>query len=152
MVTKTAELGIQALVFLARHGQDAPVSPKTLAGRFDESPTYMAKVTGHLVKADLLRAHRGPHGGVTLSRPPEAITLLEAVEAGQGKVLPDFCEDVGKRTGVCAYHAAMRELHESIVEVLGRWTIDDIAQKPLPAQGLRSKVRCRMACVEREAG
>lgn len=148
MLTRTSELAIQTMVYLARHGGDVPVAPKELAGRLDKSPTYLAKVTGHLVRADLLHAQRGAHGGVTLSRNPETITLMEIVEACQGKVLGDFCEDVGKRGGVCAYHEAMRELHEATVGVLGRWTLAEIAARPLPAPALRGKVKCKMACVE----
>jgi Rrf2 family protein len=56
--------------------------------------SYTAKILGQLARAGLLRSDRGRHGGYTLARAPESITLLEVLQAvgavnGTGLSLPD---------------------------------------------------------------
>ncbi len=144
MLTQTSETALRALVFLLVSKTDEPLPPARIAAYIGASPSYTAKVTTALVKSDILRAHRGMKGGVTLSRPPEQITLLEVVEACQGKVLGDFCQDLDRLELVCAFHRAMAELHQAIITTLKRWTLADLATTPLPAAEIRDNVNCRM--------
>lgn len=155
MVSRTCELGIRAAIFLALADDPLPVTPKRLAEALGASPTYMAKVTGLLVYANILRSFRGAHGGVRLERDPEKITVLELVEACQGHVVADFCEPIRAQRPVCAFHRAMQEVHEATVEILSRWTLGELIARPCPLETLAGKVRCRMnvsAPRERDAG
>ena len=148
MLTKTTETAIQALCILALQGENAgPTSPRFLAECLGASPTYMAKITGLLVRAGILHATRGIHGGVQLTHRPERITLLDVTEACQGKLLGDYCQDVVGSSQTCAYHLAMEDLHAAIVSALQRWSIGDIAAQPEPAPSMRGVARCRMARV-----
>ncbi len=144
MLTQTSETALRALLYLLVNKAEEPVPPSRIAQHIDASPSYTAKVTTALVKADILRAHRGVKGGVTLSRPPEKITLLEIVEACQGKVLGDFCQDFDRMDLVCGFHRAMAELHQTIITTLNGWTLADLAKQPLPAAEIRDSVHCRM--------
>ena len=144
MLTQTSETALRALLYLLVNKAEEPVPPSRIAQHIDASPSYTAKVTTALVKADILRAHRGVKGGVTLSRPPEKITLLEIVEACQGKVLGDFCQDFDRMDLVCGFHRAMAELHQAIITTLNGWTLADLAKQPLPAAEIRDSVHCRM--------
>jgi len=148
MLTKTSETAIRALVYLANRGgvDAAPVTPAEIADVLGVSRTYLSKICTLLVKADILRAHRGVRGGVVLSRPPEAVTLLEIVETCQGRILGDYCQEHDVPEEVCTFHEAMRELHHHIVGTLGRWTLHAIARRPSPAPALAGQVKCRMLC------
>jgi Rrf2 family protein len=144
MLTRTSEMAIQVLVALALRGVDGPLSPKALAAPLGVSPTYLAKVTGALGKAGILRAMRGAQGGVLLARKPEEVTLLAIVEACQGRVLADYCEGEAEGHQVCAFHRAMAELHAAVVSTLDRWTLADLLQQPGPAEELKGLVPCKM--------
>jgi len=145
VLTKTTEMAIQVLCILALQGEDAdPISPRLLAERLDASPSYMAKVTGLLVRAGILQATRGIHGGVQLMHRPERVTLLDVTEACQGKLLGDYCQDAVVISQTCAFHRAMDDLHSAIVGALQRWTISDLAAQPEPAPALRGVARCKM--------
>ncbi len=150
MLTQTAELGIQIMLFLALRQDSAPVPPRVMANQAGASPTYTAKVTGQLVRAGLLRAQRGAHGGVVLARAPEQISLLAIVIACQGAYLADYCQPYHDLSATCAYHEAMHELHEALTEVLTRWTLAGIAARPCPAESLRPFVQCKLGWVTRE--
>lgn len=145
MLTQTSLTAIRALLHLVQRGEEAqPISPRVLAVAIEASPTYMAKITGLLVKADILRAHHGAHGGVILSRATKDISLLSIIEACQGTVLADYCQECHTPELVCAYHLVMMELHDSIVSVLSRWTLADLAAKPAPSPPLLGQVSCRI--------
>lgn len=132
MLTQTSGTAIKALVYLALYGDDKPISPREIAERIDASPTYLAKITRMLVKSDILRSHRGAHGGVVLSREPETITLLQVVESCQGLLIGNYCDPIkGHPYPLCAFHEAMYEVHQATTGVLSRWTIDDLAQRPV---------------------
>jgi len=141
---KTTELAIRVLLYLAIYGNGQPVSPKKIAEEVEGSPTYMKKIATLLVKGNILRAHRGASGGVTLSRSPSEVTLLEILEACQGKVLGDYCQEVQDLEKVCAFHLAMVELHHSITRVLSRWTLADLVERPEALEGISEGVNCRM--------
>jgi len=145
MIDKTSELALQALVYLARHPSSEPLSAAVLAERLNLSPTYLAKVTRMLAKADILLSHRGARGGVSLARRAEEITLLQVVESCQGITLKNYCRDVDEPELGCGYHRAMLELREGIRGTLGRWTLADLLQPPADASGSGVHPPCSMA-------
>ena len=142
MITKTSLSAIRALMYLSRHEEDGPLSPRKIGEDLNESPTYMAKVTRHLVKAGILRAEKGVKGGVRLSRRPAEITMLEVVQACQGTLVGDYCQPDCDNASVCAYHRAAAELHDAISGVLRRWTVAQLLKKPSAAGRKAGSIDC----------
>lgn len=147
MLTQTSETAIRTLLWLHLHGADRVLPPRDIALTIGASVTYMSKIARHLVRAGILTAQKGTHGGVMLSRSAASITLLEIVEACQGVILGDYCQEAGEDVLTCRYHEAMRELHEAIVSTLRKWTLADLAERPFPEPGTADGSICRMACV-----
>lgn len=148
MLTKTAVSAVRALTFLGLNPRRRPWSPRAMAERLNESPTYLAKVVRQLVRAGLLKSHRGVAGGVSLNRDPEEISLLMVVHACQGVILGDFCTAAIDPLQTCAFHQAGAELHDAIVGVLSRWTLADFLRRPSPSPEIADQVNCRLAsCV-----
>jgi len=142
MLTRTSLSAVRALTFLGRNRRTRPWSPRSIAQQLGESPTYLAKVVRHLVRAGILKAHRGVTGGVVLHRPPEEVTLLSIVEACQGAILGDFCSHAEDLAQTCAFHQAGAELHRALVGVLSRWTLAHFLSNPKPSASLAGRVRC----------
>ena len=142
MLTRTSISALRILTFLGLRGDGPPISPRQMAHALDESPTYLAKVSRNLVRAGILRAHRGVAGGVTLGPTPGQISLLAVVQACQGTILADFCEDAPDLAKTCAFHHAAAELHQAIVGVLARWTVADVVAKPQAHPTLRKRGNC----------
>lgn len=145
MLTQTSESAIRALIFLVLYGDKEPMPPREIAERIGASPSYMAKITRMLVKSNILRSHRGALGGVSLSRNPEEITLLDVVEACQGLIVGNYCQSiVGHTEPVCAFHQAMVEVHQATVGVLSRWTVADLAARPGPTNDQAGTGDCKI--------
>ncbi len=144
MLTRTSLSAVRALTFLGLNRRDQPWSPRSMAEHLGESPTYLAKVVRHLVRAGILKAHRGVAGGVLLNRDPQDITLLAIVEACQGAVLGDFCSETTDLAMTCAFHQAGAELHQAIVGVLSRWNLAEFLRQPRPQANQDGSIRCSL--------
>lgn len=70
------------------------VSTARLAEHFDLPTAYLAKQLALLVRADVLSGATGPRGGFRLARPPSQITVLEIVEAIDGRGNPYRCREI----------------------------------------------------------
>lgn len=125
MLGKTSLSAVRSLLLLAGQDIQKPWSPRRIADELGESPTYLAKVLRHLVRAGILESERGVKGGVSLTRRPREITLLAVVEACQGTIVGDHCCATGQGAP-CGFHKAALELHLAITGVLQRWTLADL--------------------------
>ncbi len=142
MLTRTSVTAVRLLLHLDREAPGEFASLKEISTKLEESPTYLAKIARHLVRAGILRAQRGKTGGVIVNRPSDAITLLAIVEACQGTILGNFCQQTDRLSDTCALHQAGAELHDAIIGVLGHWTLADFSRKPHPSKEFRNKVLC----------
>jgi Rrf2 family transcriptional regulator, nitric oxide-sensitive transcriptional repressor len=127
---KTTLSALRALLFLTQQEPAACLSPRHIAAVLGESPTYLAKVLRHLVKAGVLRAERGATGGVRLAMAPEDVTLLDVVEACQGTIVGNYCQATVADVSVCSFHQAALDLHNAITGVLSKWTLSDLLATP----------------------
>lgn len=131
MLAKTSLTAIRALLELGLQQPGTCMSPRRLAESLGESPTYMAKVVRHMVKAGILEAEKGVKGGVRLLLAPEAITLQAVVEACHGTIIGDFCKSPRPLSTSCNFHRAALELHVAVTGVLSRWTLADLLKVPV---------------------
>src|SRR4029450_1457204 len=89
--TTKAEYGVRLLVELGRHGEGQPTSLKAIAEAEGLPLAYLERIVALLKRADLVESTRGAHGGDRRPRPPEQITMDEAVLALEGAVAPMSC-------------------------------------------------------------
>ena len=89
--------GLTAMLFLARHAEEGPMSLRCMAGTGIQ-PDYLEQLLGSLRKAGLVTTIRGAQGGYALARSPESITVGEVITATEGPVR--FC-DCGTDSAAC---------------------------------------------------
>jgi Rrf2 family cysteine metabolism transcriptional repressor len=105
-VTSKSRYAVVAMAELARSGE-RPVPIATLAERRGIPDQFLEQLFSTLRRAGLLTSHRGMKGGYTLARPPEEITVLQVVQALDGRVGQEadeaggiWAEGVGALRGV----------------------------------------------------
>ena len=91
LLSKSAEYGIRATLYLASLNQDSYVSIRAISDELDISFHFLTKIFQKLTQAGLLRSFRGPNGGVALARPAGQITLMDLVTAIDGPGLFTEC-------------------------------------------------------------
>jgi Rrf2 family protein len=83
-LTRATEYAIQFLAALAADQTGRRMTAHTVASARKIPFRPLQKLLGRLVKAQILQAVRGRHGGCRLARPPHELTLLEIIEAVEG--------------------------------------------------------------------
>jgi len=91
LLSKSCEYGMRATLYLASLDEDGYVSIGTISDALDISFPYLTKIFQQLNKSGLLTSHRGPSGGVALTRDPAAINLYEIMVAIDDEALFTEC-------------------------------------------------------------
>jgi Rrf2 family protein len=125
-VTSKSRYAVVAMAELARSGS-RPVPIGTLAERRGMPVQFLEQLCSTLRRAGFLESHRGVKGGYTLARPAEEITVLDVVQALDGKV-----GEEGKEAG-----GIWAEGVDALREVFSRNTIADIARREAEEAGSR---------------
>ena len=123
-VTSKSRYAVVALAELARSGQ-GPVPIAQIAERRGMPVQFLEQLFTILRRDGLLQSQRGVKGGYTLARPPEEITVLEVVQALDGRLGQE-----GKEAG-----GIWAEGVESLREVFRSTTIADIANRESEGAG-----------------
>ncbi len=91
MFSTKAEYGIRVMAHLARRDGDEPISLGSIANVEGLPLAYLEHLVQRLRRADLVESQRGAHGGYSLGRPADEISMAEIVEALEGDIAPIEC-------------------------------------------------------------
>jgi Rrf2 family transcriptional regulator, iron-sulfur cluster assembly transcription factor len=84
-LTTKGRYAVTAMLDIALHSEDGPVSVQEIAERQDISSSYLEQIVGRLKRVGLLSSHRGPGGGYCLGCDPKDISISAVVSAvGEG--------------------------------------------------------------------
>jgi Rrf2 family protein len=118
--TKKTDYALRAMQLLARqwYGGEGgagippvPVPVQKIADQSRLSSRFLHGIVSRLSKAGLLHAVSGPRGGVFLARDPEAISILDIVEAVEGRINLMDCLEHPEHCGVYQGCSIMSVLH-----------------------------------------
>lgn len=104
-LTAQEEYGIRCLLQLARRAREPqPVTVREVAASESLSPAYAEKLLRVLSRAGLAESIRGTRGGYRISRPPEQVTLGQAIRALGGFVTQsDLCARFTGQDDCCVH-------------------------------------------------
>lgn len=121
---------LRLLQDLAAHGSDErPVSLARVASRTEISLGYLEQLALALRRAGLIRGVAGRNGGYLLNRPPEDITLREAVEATVGPITIVDCVSQPEdciRSGDCTCRDVYALVNRRVAETFEEFTVADL--------------------------
>ena len=103
-LTTRTRYGTRLLLDIALHAAGGPVPSKDSAEREEISLKYLEKLIKILKEAGYIKGKRGPHGGNTLTRAPEELSLGVIAEVLDGEESVHECErnvDTCPRAAVC---------------------------------------------------
>jgi Rrf2 family protein len=116
---------------LAENFGKKPVFLKDIAKREEISEKYLSIIVIPLRGAGLIQSTRGAHGGYTLAKRPEEISVQDIFNALEGKIcLVDCVENPQDcpRVGICPTRDVWSVLGEKIRETLNSVTLADLVQ------------------------
>ncbi len=117
---------MRALVYLSQSGEQ--VTADRISAEANIPRRLLARILAKLSRNGLVESQEGRGGGSRLARPPEEITLRDAIEAAEGPFEVTRCILEQRACGEgrpCAMHDAWEEGQEAILQYLGTQTLSD---------------------------
>ena len=135
----TVEYGIHCMMYLIQP-RAKPVSSRDLAELQGVPVALMAKIMPRLEKAGIVVSTSGISGGYRIAKEPREITVLDIVDAIDGRKNVFDCKEVRKNcvlfagdaptwmtSGVCGIHAVMLRAQKSMREEMASTTLEDLS-------------------------
>lgn len=133
-ISTRGEYGLRAMLYIASHGQDAPVTSREIAKRQAIPEPYLRQILALLSKDHLIQSNRGPQGGHLLARPADSITLrdilltLEGQTTSVDQILALPCNiEVGPEH--CVIREVLLEVKQAVNTILGGTTLARLAAR-----------------------
>lgn len=132
LLSKSCVYGIRAALFLASNQNGDYISIREMSDKLDISFHFLTKILQQLTSTGLMESHKGPNGGIRLTRPGSGISLFEIVAAIDGIELFTECAlglpGCGTRKP-CPLHDKWSGRRDSIREMLETTNLIELAQK-----------------------
>ena len=138
-ISSKGEYGLRALFDLAQHYGEGPVQSRDIHLRQGIDENYLNQILISLRKSGLIESIRGPQGGHRLARQPAQITVLEALLALEGPLMPP---DAGRDSQAPAEpldRELLRDVWDTLRDAMERHlrdiTLDDLCQRKRARSG-----------------
>jgi Rrf2 family protein len=138
-ISDGVEWGLHCAVLLGFLPPDASLPTARLAEYHEVPAAYLAKHLQAMSRAGLLASVHGPHGGYRLARQPAEISVLDVVEAIDGRESAFQCTEIRRRGPAarpaseyrvpCAIHAVMNDADAAWRASLRRVSVADLMDR-----------------------
>ncbi len=131
-VSTRGEYGVRAMVALARHHGEGPMSIADIAGESSVPAAYLEQLIAPLRRAGIVTSKRGAHGGYMLSRPPESVRVGDVYRVMEGPVAPMDCvsENIEDQTcpliDGCETRPVWLKVRDSVIDAIDSTTLADL--------------------------
>ncbi len=134
MLSATCKYGIRAVLYISsKPDTKVNVGLKEISKNLKIPQPYLAKILQVLARRKILRSTKGPHGGFYLLVPAEKLTLMDIIDAIDGRDFFDSCYVTGERCnfdkpddGRCILHNDLREEKMRLEKFFSSKTVDQI--------------------------
>ena len=130
-LTTKGRYAVTAMLDLALHAGDKPVSLAEISVRQEISLSYLEQLFSRLRRSGLVCSTRGPGGGYKVSRPLDAVAVSEIIGAVNESV--DATQCAGRENchshGRCLTHDLWEGLSEQIEEFLSGVSLQDLIDR-----------------------
>ena len=131
-LTRAADYAVRVMIHMAGLPPDTRASRSELAEAVECPEQFLSKVLQSLTRGGLVVSHRGNTGGFELPGEHRAATLLEVVEAIEGRIRLNICltsEHSCTRQTCCPAHDVWADAQASLMAVLRKATIGALAAR-----------------------
>ncbi len=131
-ITREGDYGIRSVLYLARQPFKKVSFVNEISEEYKIPRSFLAKILQKLVKAKIVRSYRGVKGGFSLVKHPREISVLDVIEAIEGKLQVNLCIDDKKKCSFsrhCPVHSVWNAVQGKVAETLGKANFEDLAKQ-----------------------
>lgn len=132
-LTTKGRFAVTAMVDLASHSGNGPVTLASISERQKISLSYLEQLFGKLRKHDVVASVRGPGGGYCLSRPANKISISDIIVAVDESMDASQCHGLGNCNDnkQCITHNLWMGLNSTISNYLESVNLHQLVTKQL---------------------
>ncbi|MEM1113912.1 MAG: Fe-S cluster assembly transcriptional regulator IscR [Pseudomonadota bacterium] len=148
-LTTKGRYAVTAMLDLALHGDEGPVSLADISGRQDISLSYLEQLFARLRRNELVSSVRGPGGGYRLSRRGDEIYVAQIIDAVNEAVDATGCGGTSdcQQGEVCLTHHLWLDLSEQIHGFLSNISLAQLVERR-EVQTISARQNARVAGAE----
>ena len=130
-LTTKGRYAVTAMLDLALHGQQGPVSLADTSERQGISLSYLEQLFAKLRRGNLVSSVRGPGGGYQLARELDGIHVAQVIDAVNDSVDATRCQGQGDCQGgnTCLTHHLWCDLSDQIHAFLSNISLADLVAR-----------------------
>jgi Rrf2 family protein len=131
-ITREGDYGIRSVLYLARQPFKKISYVNEISEEYKIPRSFLAKILQKLVKAKIVRSYRGVKGGFSLAKQARDISVLEVMEAIEGKMYVNICVADKKKCSFskhCPTHSVWVAAQAKFAEVLKKANFEDLARQ-----------------------
>lgn len=130
-LTTKGRYAVTAMLDLALHAEDGPVSLADISQRQDISLSYLEQLFAKLRRHKLVVSVRGPGGGYQLGRSYDTVFVSEVVDAVNESLDTTRCQNKGdcQNGEKCLTHHLWSDLSDQIHAFLSEISLADLMRK-----------------------
>ena len=130
-LTTKGRYAVTAMLDLALHGGNGPVSLADISGRQDISLSYLEQLFAKLRRNELVSSVRGPGGGYKLSRGGQEIYVAQIIDAVNEAVDATGCGGNSdcQQGEVCLTHHLWCDLSDQIHGFLSQISLSNLVER-----------------------
>lgn len=131
-ISTKGRYGLRAVIDIAIHGENEPVSLSDIAIRQNISMSYLEQLIAKLKKADLVTSVRGAKGGYSLASASDKISVGDILRALEGDLSPVNCSEVTengtpcKESGQCISKVVWKRIGDSINDAVDNLMLSEL--------------------------
>lgn len=131
-ITREGDYGIRSVLYLARQPFKKVSFVNEISEDYKIPRSFLAKILQKLVKARIVRSYRGVKGGFSLARSPREISVLDVLEAIEGKLSVNLCIADKKKCNFsrnCPVHFVWQTVQSRVTDALKKSNFDELAKQ-----------------------
>jgi Rrf2 family protein len=131
-ITREGDYGIRSVLYLARQPHTKVSFVNEISEEYKIPRSFLAKILQKLVKAKIVRSYRGVKGGFSLARQPREISMLDVIEAIEGKLCLNICVTDKKKCNFskhCPVNPVWCSIQARFGDMLKKMNFEELAKQ-----------------------
>jgi len=127
-ISRSTGYALLAVGYIAQHWDEKIILSQDISKEYDIPLEYLLKILQQLVRANVLRSKRGPHGGFSLAKSAKKITMLQIIEAVDGPMTGQL--NLSEQTHGARFAVRAEQVYEKAIAqartVFGKTKLSDL--------------------------
>lgn len=130
-ITREGDYGIRSVLYLSRQPFKKISYVNEISDAYKIPRSFLAKILQKLVKAKIVRSYRGVKGGFSLAKQAKDISLMDVIEAIEGRLYLNICLEDKKKCDFskhCPVTHVWAAIQTKVSDMLKKANFEDMAR------------------------